>query len=92
MSDLEVDRLLRGAAEAAEAAAPPVDPLTALAGARRRRDQRRGHLAALAFVASVVLLQLLPAEALGASRPAPGTAVVVAAAMHAPSAATVPRG
>lgn len=77
--------LLADAVRDAERSAPAVDPVTALAGARRRRGQRRGHLVALAFVASLVLLQLLPAEALAGD--GPSAPVVVAKADPARSSA-----
>ena len=87
MTDVELARLLQDAARSAEATAPAVDPLPALARARRRREQRRGHVAALAFVAAVVLLQLVPAEAFGASRPSQRASVVAASAPTEPTGA-----
>jgi ferric-dicitrate binding protein FerR (iron transport regulator) len=73
----DVGGLLAEAAARAELDAPAVDPVAAVARARRRREQRRGHAAVLAFVAFVLLLQLAPAEALGADRStAPAVALV----------------
>ena len=69
--------LLQAAAEQAERSAPAPDPLAAVAAARRHRAQRRGHLVALAFVGSVVVLQALPADAL--ADPAPAGRAVAAA-------------
>jgi hypothetical protein len=73
----QLAQLLQDAAESAERSAAPADPLAELAVRRRRRDTRRRHLVALAFVAFAVLLQLVPSEAFGASSPA-GTRTVVA--------------
>jgi len=90
MTEVELRQLLHRAVESAEASAPPVDPLTALARGRRRHEQRRGQLVAVAFVASTVLLQLLPAEAFAVNTPA--GAASVAAHGSPPSGTAVPRG
>jgi hypothetical protein len=83
MTGHELGRLLADGAARAEAEAPTVDPLAAVASARRRRDQRRGHATAFAFVVFVLLLQLAPSEALGAARPAaPLVALPAAADSH----------
>ena len=93
MTGHQLRNLLSAAAEEAETCAAPVaDPVAALARARLRREQRRGHLTALAFVVFVLGLQLWPAEALGANRsPGSAGAVTAAAAPAAPLGATESR-
>ena len=78
MTDHDLPLLLMAAAVAAERSAPCVDPLAALATSRRRQGQRRGHLAALAFVVFVLLLQASPPDALGADRAYEGPSVASA--------------
>ena len=78
MTGAELTRQLVEATAVAEAAAPLADPVLALQQRRHVRRQRHGHVAALAFVLFVVLLQLVPAEALGAGPVSPARVDVVA--------------
>ena len=80
MTNADLTRLLTDAAAGAERQArPPADPLRALAQVRRRREQRRGHVAALALVVFVVLLQAVPTDAFGAARPGTPSVGAIAA-------------
>lgn len=74
MIDAHLTRLLVDAVHDAERQAPDLDPVSAVARARRTHRQRRDHLAVLAFVLFVVVLQLMPADALGAPQPASAVA------------------
>ena len=91
MTGPDLAGLLADAAAHAERNAPPIDPLRAVAAARQRRDQRRGYATALAFVAFVLLLQLAPAEALGADRTGVPALALPAEPAHGPGSDS-PRG
>ena len=82
MTGADLTRQLVEATTVAEAVAPPLDPVLALQQKRHARRQRQGHVVALAFVLFAVLLQLVPAEALGAgpAGPVPPDAVAFSAA------------
>ena len=75
MTNPDLTRLLVDTVHEAERQAPEVNPMHGLAQARRSRRQRREHLAVLAFVLFAFVLQLLPAEALGAAPAGPALAV-----------------
>ena len=88
MTGHDLGELLTAAADEAGRYAPLADPVAELKRARRRREQRRGHLAALAFVVFVLGLQLWPVEALGADRSTSSATAVTAAA--APTSLAAP--
>lgn len=68
MTGSELNALLVDVVSAAESGAPSVgDPVDALRQRRRSAERRRGHLAMLAFLLFVIVLQGLPSEAFGAS-------------------------
>ena len=91
MTELDLARLLGQAVDEAERRAPGADPLRRLDRARedrrRRAGQLVGQLALLVLVAVVLLVQLLPAPALGAPRPG---AVPVLALGDAPAPPAIP--
>lgn len=63
---LDLARLLDDAAEAGECRAPEIDPVRELRSRQALTRDRRRHLVTVAFVAFVLLVQVVPRPALGA--------------------------
>lgn len=83
MSPEALGALLSDAVREAERDSPAVQPLLALNVARARGRQRRGHVAALAFVVFAVVLQAHPRPAFG---DLPGADAAHSMAMERPGA------
>jgi hypothetical protein len=81
MTGTGLGQLLADAVQEAERTAPAPDPVTALTQARCRRERRRGHVAVLAFVFFMAILQALPSDAFGS--PSGPAAVAASATEHA---------